>query len=68
METVEILATPRPIVKFKIIPVSIPIQWRVEGDIGSIVADGTFMASHAGKGTVVATSGDATASVPVIPG
>ena len=48
------------------LPISTPIQWQVEGDIGSIAADGTFTALHAGEGTVIATSGDATASVPVV--
>jgi len=45
---------------------SLPIQWQVEGDIGSIGTDGTFTALQAGEGAVVATSGDATASVPVV--
>ena len=45
---------------------SLPIQWQVEGDIGNIGADGTFAALQAGEGAVVATSGDATASVPVV--
>ena len=48
------------------LPISTPIMWQVEGDIGSIAADGTFTALHAGEGTVIASSGDATASVPVV--
>ncbi|MGD9064975.1 MAG: hypothetical protein PVI42_12675 [Desulfobacterales bacterium] len=48
------------------LPISTQILWKVEGDIGNITADGTFTALRAGEGAVVATSGDATASVPII--
>ena len=48
------------------LPISAPIEWKVEGDIGSISADGTFTAMSAGEGTVIATSADATAAVPVV--
>ena len=42
-----------------------PVEWSAEGDIGTIQADGTFQATGAGEGSVVATAGDATGSVPV---
>ncbi len=42
-----------------------PVQWGVKGDIGTIAEDGTFLARTAGKGSIVAKSGDVQASVPV---
>ena len=48
------------------LPISAPIEWQVEGDVGSILTDGTFMATTAGEGAVIAISADARASVPVV--
>ena len=42
-----------------------PVEWSAQGDIGTIQADGTFQATGAGEGSVIATAGDATGSVPV---
>ncbi len=41
------------------------IDWRTEGEIGTIAEDGTFLAETMGEGQVIAASGEVAASVPV---
>ena len=46
-------------------PLTAQIVWSVEGDIGKITPDGTFMAKTAGEGKVSATSNEAVTTIPV---
>ncbi|MCF8127990.1 MAG: Ig-like domain-containing protein [Deltaproteobacteria bacterium] len=46
-------------------PLTEDVKWEVEGDIGSIAQDGTFLAKAVGKGSIIAKSGDVHSSVPV---
>ncbi|MDZ7700444.1 MAG: Ig-like domain-containing protein [Deltaproteobacteria bacterium] len=42
-----------------------PIQWNIDGHIGTITQEGTFLAKTVGEGRVLAISGEAGTSVPV---
>jgi uncharacterized protein (AIM24 family) len=46
-------------------PLKAEVQWEVEGNVGSIREDGTFLARTAGEGRVRAVRGDITAEAPV---
>lgn len=46
-------------------PLPVRVQWVVEGDVGTIAPDGTFLARTVGKGTVNASSDAVSAQVPV---
>ncbi len=46
-------------------PIPVQVQWAVEGDVGSIAQDGTFLARIAGEGAVQATFNEITAEAPV---
>ncbi len=46
-------------------PVPVQVQWTVEGEVGTIARDGSFLAQIAGKGAVKASSDGVTAQVPV---
>ncbi|MCE5250198.1 Ig-like domain-containing protein [bacterium] len=43
----------------------VPITWSVTGGVGTISQDGLFMATIAGNGAVIASSGEISANVPV---
>lgn len=47
------------------LPVPAKVQWSVEGEVGTIAQDGTFLARTAGKGAVRASSDSVVAEVPV---
>ena len=46
-------------------PLTAQVVWSVEGDVGTITLDGTFMAKTAGDGSVLATSAEAVTATPV---
>ncbi len=46
-------------------PLTVPVQWTVEGEIGTIAGDGSFTAKGAGAGTVVAGAQGTEARIPV---
>ena len=46
-------------------PLTAQIVWSVEGDVGTITLDGTFMAKTAGEGNVLATSAEAVTATPI---
>ncbi len=46
-------------------PLSVPIQWETEGEIGEISEEGAFLAKTSGTGQVVARVGDVRTEVPV---
>lgn len=46
-------------------PLTEDVKWEVDGGIGTIAQDGTFLAKTLGKGRIIARSGDVQASVPV---